>query len=366
MDIRTSVALVAGLGAATVLVAACSGSPAGVEATPPMSQAPSPSAIAPSPSPTPTPSPSPTPTPTSPLTGLPAPTPGIVLAVKLDNTRNAQPHAGLHEADVVYIEEVEYGMTRLAAVFASQIPARIGPVRSARITDLDLLAQYGAPAFSFSGVQSKMWPLIDESPLIDISPNKASSAYQRDSTRRAPYNYFLDGQLGVEAATGASLTRDVGFVFDAAPPAGGVVALSARVDWPASSARFKYDRTSGLYSVELNGEQARAEEHEQGQRAATVVIQYVKQEASPFFDKGGGNTPHALTIGEGPAIILRDGLVYEGTWSRPDVESGTSFMLANGTPMTFKPGQQWVALVNRDRPIEIRPKPEPQTSSWQD
>ena len=144
------------------------------------------------------------------------------------------------------------------------------------------------------------------------------------------------------------------------------MALSARVDWPASSARFKYDRTSGLYSVELNGEQARAEEHEQGQRAATVVIQYVKQEASPFFDKGGGNTPHALTIGEGPAIILRDGLVYEGTWSRPDVESGTSFILANGTPMTFKPGQQWVALVNRDRPIEIRPKPKPQTSSWQD
>ena len=61
-----------------------------------------------------------------------------VLVVKLDNTRNAQPHAGLIDADVVYVEEVEYGITRLAAVFSSQTPKRIGPVRSARITDIDV------------------------------------------------------------------------------------------------------------------------------------------------------------------------------------------------------------------------------------
>lgn len=379
MDIRTSggplarlgaglgaglgVGLGAGLGALAVLLTGCSGSPASVEPTSAISEAPSPSTSAtPTPTPKPSPTPTPTPTPTSPLTGLPAPTPGVVLAVKLDNTRNAQPHAGLHVADVVYIEEVEYGMTRLAAVFASQIPDRIGPVRSARITDLDLLEQYGSPAFSFSGVQSKMWPLIDESPLIDISPNKAAFAYQRDSSRRAPYNYFLDGEKGVEAATGASLTRDVGFAFDASPPPGGRVGLSVRVDWPASSAEFRYDRASQLYLVDLNGERAEAEEHDEGQRAATVVIQFVEQEPSPFFDRGGGNTPHALTVGKGRAVILRDGLMYEAQWSRPDVESGTSFTLADGRPMTFKPGQQWVALINRDRPIEIFPDPNPKTS----
>ena len=367
MDIRTSARLIAGMGALTVLLAACSGSPASVEPTSMAGQAPPATDSPPATStPIPTPMPTPTPTPTSPLTGLPAPTPGVVLAVKLDNTRNAQPHAGLHEADVVYIEEVEYGMTRLAAVFSSQIPDRIGPVRSARITDLDLLEQYGSPAFSFSGVQSKMWPLIDESPLIDISPNKAAFAYQRDSTRRAPYNYFLDGQQGVEAATGASLATDVGFVFDATPPPGGSVGLSALVEWPAASAEFRYDQASRLYLVNLNGERAEAEEHDQGQRAATVVIQYVEQEASPFFDKGGGNTPHALTIGQGEAIVLRDGLVFEASWSRPDVASGTSFTLADGSPMTFKPGQQWVALVNRERPIVIFPDPNPKPSPAED
>lgn len=281
---------------------------------------------------------------------MPDPTPGPVLAVKLDNTRNAQPHAGLHQADIVYIEEVEYGITRLAAVFADDVPERIGPVRSARITDIDLLAQYGSPAFSFSGVQSKMWPVIASSPLIDISPNKAAFAYQRDFSRRAPYNYFLDGTKGLEAAPDASIERDIGFVFDASPPPDGKVGLSARVEWPAASAAFRYDQASRLYLVDLNDQRAQAEEHEDGQRAATVVIQYVEQNPSQFFDKGGGNTPHAETIGKGRAIILRDGLRYNARWQRPDADSGTTFTTRDGAPLTFKPGQVWVALVDEDRP----------------
>ena len=280
-----------------------------------------------------------------------------MLAVKLDNTRNAQPHAGLHEADVVYIEEVEYGITRLAAVFADDVPRRIGPVRSARITDIDLLAQYGSPAFSFSGVQRKMWPVIAESTLIDISPNKAASAYQRDFSRRAPYNYFLDGRQGLKAAPDASLERNIGFTFDTSPPPDGKVGLSARVEWPAASAEFRYDQASRLYLIELNDRPAQAEEHEDGQRAATVVIQYVEQNPSQFFDKGGGNTPHAETIGKGRAVILRDGLRYDARWKRADADTGTTFTTKDGEPLAFKPGQVWVALADKTRPATLFPAP---------
>ncbi|MGA0209457.1 MAG: DUF3048 domain-containing protein, partial [Candidatus Nanopelagicales bacterium] len=203
MDIPRWGAVLAG--GALALVAGCSpattADPGELATDSPAAPAPSPSSSPePSPEPVPTPRSTPPPGPTTPLSGLPQIDPAPVLVVKLDNTRNAQPHAGLDAADIVYIEEVEYGITRLAAVFATSVPDRIGPVRSARITDLDLLEQYGSPAFSFSGVQRKMWPLIDSSPLIDISPNKAASAYRRDSSRRAPYNYFLDGSSGLAAA----------------------------------------------------------------------------------------------------------------------------------------------------------------------
>ena len=282
-----------------------------------------------------------------------------MLAVKFDNTPNAQPHAGLHEADLVYIEEVEYGITRLAAIFASTVPERIGPVRSARITDIELLKQFGEPAFAFSGAQSKLWPVINDAPLIDVSPNKLASAYQRDPSRRAPYNYFLDGQAALAAAPSASLETDIGFVFDAAPPPGGSPITKATVEWSYASAKFAYNEQTGLFEVSMNGRRAQAEEHELGQNAATVVIQYVTQRPSAYFDKGGGNTPEAETTGTGTALVLRDGRVWEATWNRPRPKVGTTFTLADGSPMPFKPGQQWIVLMDEKRPATIKaPKPE--------
>ena len=288
--------------------------------------------------------------PISPLTGHPQPTVSPVLVVKLDNTHNAQPHAGLNQADVVYIEEVEYGITRLAAVFSSTVPARIGPVRSARITDIDLLAQYGSPAFAFSGAQHKLWPALAAATMIDISPNKGADSYSRDFTRRAPYNYFLDGGVGLSHAPKATLDHDMGFVFSADAPLGGIPVDKARATWGESQASFNFDPKTGLYRVSLNGQRAQAEENDGGQNAATVIIQNVKQRQSQYWDKGGGNTPHAQTIGNGTATVLRDGLAWDVTWSRPDAESGTTFTRADGTPMAFNPGQQWIVLLNSKTP----------------
>ncbi len=305
----------------------------------------------------------PAPVATSPLTGLPEPEPKPVLIVKLDNTHNAQPHAGLKDADVVYIEEVEYGITRLAAVFSSIVPTRIGPVRSARITDIDLTAQYGSPAFAFSGVQHKMWPEIQSAPLIDASPHKDAANYTRDRNRRAPYNYFLNGVGALKLATQASVARDMGFVFSNDLPAGGAVNTGAKMKWGESAAEFNYDPTTGLYKVKLNGYPAQAEENNAGQNAATVVIQNVKQTASKYFDKGGGNTPHAETIGTGTAVVLRDGMSYNVTWSRPSAEAGTTFTMADGSPMPFKPGQQWIVLLDRTHPATLTPKSSPAPSA---
>jgi Protein of unknown function (DUF3048) C-terminal domain len=93
-----------------------------------------------------------------------------------------------------------------------------------------------------------------------------------------------------------------------------------------------------------------------------VVIQYVKQEPSQFFDKGGGNTPHADTIGKGKAVVLRDGLAWDVTWSRPTAEDGTTFTRADGTQMAFKPGQLWIVLLDKKRKATIKPLTEPTTS----
>ncbi len=99
-----------------------------------------------------------------------------VLAVKIDNVAPARPHTGLEQADIVYVEQVEAGLSRILAVYSSDLPPVIGPVRSARETDLELLRQFDRPTLAFSGAQSRLLPVIDRAPIDAVPPSKAPRA----------------------------------------------------------------------------------------------------------------------------------------------------------------------------------------------
>ena len=290
----------------------------------------------------------------SPFTGLPTQPDQPVLLVKMDNTTYAQPHAGLTAADLVYLEPVEYGMTRIAAVFSSTIPTRIGPVRSARITDIDLAAQFGEPALAFSGAQHRMYPVLQAAPINLVSPTVAGKGFTRDKSRRAPYNLFLDGNVALSRAPEASTATDIGLTFSPLPPPGGRPATHARVVWPSSSATFNYNSATGLYEIKLNGSFAGAEEESGRQHAASVIIQFVNTPDSVFQDKFGGKTPRAEVVGSGTGVILRDGLAFDVTWSRTSASAHTFYTESGGQPMPLKPGQVWIPLASVTREQQIR------------
>ena len=179
----------------------------------------------------------PAPPPANALSGRPGRN-GRVLVVKLDNTDNARPHAGLSVADVVYLEEVEWGLTRYVAVFSSKPPKVVGPIRSARITDLELLAQYGKVAFAFSGSQARLKPVIARANLFNVSGDAGPAGYYRDFSRPAPYNFFGNGPELLARAPHAVHAHDVGFRFANKRPAVGLHVSSATVRWPAAKAVF--------------------------------------------------------------------------------------------------------------------------------
>ncbi len=288
----------------------------------------------------------------SPLSGRAGGAGKPTIIVKFDNTPNAQPHSGLTKADVVYVEEVEYGLTRLAAVFATDLPNVVGPIRSARISDLDLFANYGTPAFSYSGAQHRLRPFIAASALIDVSGDQGPYGYVRDNGRRAPYNFMGNPEKLIKRAKTASDAPSIGFEFSKTAPEGGKPVTKITVAYPSSSAQFLWNLKSGGYDVRLNGSPARATEGGT-QRATTVVVQYVKQYDSGFGDKFGGRTPKEETVGSGKGWVFRSGKAYKVTWSRPSKKSPTQFVGADGQVVTFAPGQVWVALVNRTKPITI-------------
>jgi hypothetical protein len=340
----------AGILAVCLALAACSGG-AKKAVAPPASTS---GVGTPGPAPT-TPETSPAPPPTSsapaavsPLTGLPGAA-GPVLAMKIDNIVFARPQTGLGFADVVYAIEVEGGLSRFLAVFdASHLPPGgvIGPVRSARESDLPVLQQYGKVDFSYSGALTKFLPLLASADVFNASPDQDAGAYFRQNTRRAPYNEYVKPAKILADFPNSAVARDIGFRFGAAP-AGGVPTSTYKAVMPAASFTFTWDAGQGKYLVAMDGKPAQTVDAGQ-MGAPTVVVQKVAETTSPhgFMDVPHQLSPFAPTIGSGEAVVLRDGNAYTGTWSRPDAGSGTTFTF-QGQPMTFHPGQVWVVLAPR-------------------
>lgn len=266
---------------------------------------------------------------------------GPVLAVKIDNAPAARPQTGLDSADVVYAEQVEGGLSRLMAVYASTLPKAVGPVRSARESDLELLRQFHDPTLAFSGAQGKLLPLIDDAPLRAEPPGKATDAYFRGTAKPAPHNLYLRPARLMPSAPGADALTN-GFRFGAAP-AGGRAETTRTIRYPAAGFTFTWSASLHRYLVAMDGTPTVTTE---GKRVtpATVVVQYVKVRKSAFHDFLGNNTPYTETVGSGTARVLRDGKVYDVNWKRGKATDGTEFTTKDGKPVNFAKGQVWVVL----------------------
>ncbi len=303
-----------------------------------------PKAASKSPTPSKTPTPKPTAAPaTQPFTGEPGKSRKPVLAVKIDNVRQARPATGLAKANLVYIEPVEAGLARILAVFSSHLPGTVGPVRSARESDLELLRQFGTPAFAYSGANSRVLPLIAKAPVEDVSPAHAGSPYFRGDSRPAPHNLYAKPTGLLAEADQASKARDIGFRFGPAPK-GGHSETSETVGYSAFKAAFTWKASAHRWSVAMDGSPVGAADGGTPPAPSTVVVQYVDIRDSKFGDKWGSKSPYTKTVGSGRALVLRDGKAYDSRWSRPKATDGTTFTTADGKPMTFAPGQVWVVF----------------------
>src|SRR5215831_16778907 len=267
-----------------------------------------------------------------------------VLAVKIDNIVNARPQTGLNHADIVYVLPVEGGLSRFLAIFSSDYPPVIGPVRSAREDDLPLLRQFGRPAFAYSGATAALLPYIHNHARIVNLYAGTTRGYYRDLSRVAPYNLYAHTRQLLAQAPGASKAHDIGFRFGP-PPAGGKVTRSVSVSYPAASFRFTWSAAKRRWLVTMDGTPAFTSA---GARlsAATVVIQHTTVRTSRFKEYGF-RPPYAESVGSGTTLVLRDGMAWSGHWSRPTANGGTTFTTASEQPMTFARGQVWVVVTRR-------------------
>ena len=306
---------------------------------------------APSPSASPSPSPSPPPA-LNPLTGLaPAPT-GSVVVIKVDNGGLARKyHRGLGRAAVVYEELVEAGETRLAAVYTDGSSGEVGPVRSVRESDIELLRQYGKVPVAFSGgntgVKATFSRAVRSGFLLDASYDATPSLY-RLAERRADARNFFVSPAGVAGARAGVAPRDIGLHFAPLPAGTGTPAAAA------SAVFSQYVTVSVLYVPQTGRWAVKQNAREMpGVAPANVIVQQVPIRMSEYVDVLGNRTPYTVTLGTGPVTVLRNGVAIKGTWSRPSLTAGTSYVDAAGKAIPLKPGPTWVLLLPKGRPLTL-------------
>jgi hypothetical protein len=288
---------------------------------------------------------------TDPLTGLPNTDPSILdrsaMVVKIDNHPRAKPQVGINQADIVFEENVE-SLTRFAAVFHSQTPSIVGPIRSGRFQDIDLVGSLNRPLFVWSGGNEKVTANIKRSDLINLSftDAQASGAYDRDDSRPAPHNLFAEAPKLWEFASTLAVEGagppPAQFTYRAASDANASTATpvaGAKVSMDGVKVLWEWKSEFGEFARTQDGKELKDSDGTPVSMPNVVVLEVVYSRAY---------SPAAKTIGGGKAFVFTNGVVYEGTWDRPTRLDPFSLLDASGAPIKLTPGQTFVMVARPD------------------
>ncbi len=289
--------------------------------------------------------------PVEPLTGLPLDDPTLLerpaITVKIDNSPDSRPQVGINQADQV-IELLVEGITRLVAVFHSTGSDPVGPVRSGRSSDPDLVANYGTPLYAWSGgnatVRAEIRNAEVAGQLYDVGVDQSPGDYYREGPPRfAPHNLFSSTEsllaLRPDDATGPPKIFDYR-AEDEELPAEAVASPGIRIVYRGGlEVDYAWDEARGGW-VRFQ----RGTPHVDGDGVVVappnVVVLFTSYRAS----SADAISPQALTIGEGDALVLTAGSAIEGRWERPDAATPWSVIDADGQRVRLTPGRTWIAL----------------------
>lgn len=306
-----------------------------------------------------------------PLTGLEAKDPAAltrpVLAVKIDNHPAARPQSGLNKADVVFEENVE-GITRFIAIFHSEGSDPVGPIRSGRTQDIDILSSFNKPLFAWSGGNANVTRAVNKSVLVNVghSASKGKGGYFRSQERKAPHNLYAQTKNLWTLAPEGSGPPPAQFTFRGssdARPATSTPVDGAKVAMTGLKVFWKWDAGQQNFVRFTENTRKQLEPHTADNvqvNAKNVVVLYTSYERSEA-DK---NSPHAVTVGKGTGFVLTDGGLIEMKWERAKPDVPFTFTDNAGAVIRFTPGRTWVEIARKNTLAPVGVGADPAKVAW--
>lgn len=286
----------------------------------------------------------------SPLTGLPidpavADRPAMV--VKIDNTDKGRPQEALALADMVFVEQIEGGFTRLAVVFHSNTPAEIGPIRSGRSSDIGILGSFNEPIFVWSGANRVQGAIIRRQNFVDLGAGTRTEFYRADD-RPGTYDLMADPAVlwGIADANGDGGTPPAHFEFQNAEvglPSSAIPVDHADVEYPSVVSSWVWDRTARGWRRSQGGTE-HVDAAGNPVLAANVLVAEVEQVWTGSVDVAGTRVYEEQFVGSGQGYAFISGHMIEVTWTKPSIHSVATWTTADGVPVALTPGQTWIEL----------------------
>lgn len=281
----------------------------------------------------------------------------LAVGVMVENLPMTRPQSGLGAARLVYETLAEGGVTRfLALVYPSDLPGKIGPVRSARHYYVDWVEEQGVPYAHAGGSPLALQQIVrDQVPDINGIGN-AWRYFWRDRERAAPHNLFTDGKHLQQAVTELGLTARTNiepWIYgDPSSARQSPTVRTVEIDFSgrAYAVRYEFDEAAKVYR-RFNGGQPHLDKRTDQQLTATNLIVQLVPPPKALGEKGRIDI---ITVGEGRALVFKDGTVIEGSWKKKSVAARTEFVGPDGSPTALHRGTTWVAVVPENRSVSYR------------
>lgn len=301
----------------------------------------------------------------NPLTGLEVSDPTVLqrrpLMVRIGNDAEVRPQTGLGKADIVYEDVMDgYWVTRFSAIYWTEDPPVIGPVRSARLLSLLLAPQYDAALMHSGASDAVRWEL-SRSGITNLDEYYNQKAYFYDMSKDWRGRLFTSSSLARQYMQSKGLDRASrlrGFAFskDVQATSALTTALSVTIPYPKTTSlvSWKYDATAERYMRSVLDQPHTDAADGKQLSAANVIIYYAEhQETDIVEDSKGATSIRIVATGRGPVTILRDGLALQGSWRTDGSQTPEFFDLA-GAEISLKPGNSWIEIVPPGYGVEIK------------
>jgi hypothetical protein len=293
--------------------------------------------------------------PDCPLTGQPAPggqiPPRPALAFKVDNYPAARPQSGLDDADIVFEEVVEGGITRFVAVFQCHEAPLVGDIRSARAVDVPILDQLSRPLFVHAGGINPVIALVNGGNLINEDVFTHGSIVQHPAGRYAPYDTYASTSAAWALDPGDSTPPAPLFTYSSTVPSGTPVGSVTIPFSGTNDNNWTWSPFTGTWLLSIGGVPENMADHTRV-GVANIVVQTVHVTLGPWLENSeGGLEVQSQLVGSGPLAVFRNGEEITGTWQRAALSDATSLVAADGSTIALDPGKTWVELVPTYIPV---------------